>query len=88
MGLLEFIDCNGGFELAYVIKTVIVRLGQLMGKEWEKANCRDIVPIKTTHTSSVAGYILRSRRRYYTLWVCAVCTEDKGFGVFSVVGFQ
>jgi len=36
--------------------------------------------------SSVASYVLRSRGRYYALWVHAVCTEDKGFGVFSIVG--
>jgi len=46
-----------------------------------------MVPIETADTSSIAGYVLRSRGRYYyAVWVCAVSTEDKGFGVFSVVG--
>ena len=50
-----------------------------------KGKCWDIVLIETAHTSSVAGYVFRFRGRYYILWVCAVCTKDKGFGVFSVV---
>jgi len=45
-----------------------------------------MVPIETAHTGSVAGYVFRFRGRYYAVWVCAVCTEDKCFGVFSVVG--
>jgi len=45
-----------------------------------------MVPIETADTSSVTGYVLRSRGGYYAVWVCAVSTEDKGFGVFSVVG--
>jgi len=45
-----------------------------------------MVPIETAHTGSVAGYVFCSRGRYYAVWVCAVCAEDKCFGVFSVVG--